>query len=158
MCGGGLYLAALINVPLGLLWGLCQAVWIGREKLRDVLNLRARVTGPAPCERSVRDRLFTFCGWCARNDDIPGLLTLARTISGWEDEIVAAVLTGVTSARSESLNRIAKLEARMACSFRNPASQRRRVRMACTRATRRRSPSATAKAPRTVTGRRPDPG
>jgi transposase len=114
------------------------AAWIGKEKLRDVLNLRARVTGSVPCERNVRDRLFTFYDWCARNDDIPELLTLARTISRWENEIIAAVLTGVTNARSESLNRIAKLEARLAYSFRNPASQRRRVRIACTRNARRR--------------------
>ena len=134
------------------------AAWIGKEKLRDALNLRARVTGSVPCERNVRDKLFTFYDWCARNDDIPELLTLARTISRWEDEIVAAALTGVSNARSESLNRIAKLEARMAYSFRNPANQRRRVRMACTRATRRRSPSVTAGATQPVTGRPPDPG
>ena len=35
-----------------------------------------------------------------------------------ELEIVAAVLTGVSNARSEALNRIAKLEARQAYSFR----------------------------------------
>ena len=62
-----------------------------------MLNLRARVTGSAPCERQVRDRLFAFYDWCAQHDDIPELLTLARTISRWEDEIVAAVLTGVTN-------------------------------------------------------------
>ncbi len=62
----------------------------------------------------------------------------ALAIDGeWENEIVAAVLAGVTNARSESLNRIAKLEARHAYGFRNPASQRRRVRTACTRGTRR---------------------
>jgi len=133
------------------------AAWIGKEKLRDVLNLRARVTGSTPCERDVRGRLARFYDWCAQNDDIPELLTLARTISRWEDEIAAAVLTGVTNARSESLNRIAKLEARLAYSFRNPANQRRRVRMACTRGTRR-SHSATAKRSRLVTGRKHDPG
>jgi transposase len=37
------------------------------------------------------------------------------------------VITGVTNATSESLNRLAKLEARMAYGFRNLASQRRRV-------------------------------
>jgi transposase len=58
-----------------------------------------------------------------------------------EDEIVAVILTGVTNARSESLNRIAKLEARLAYSFRNPANQCRRVRIACIRGTRR-SPNA----------------
>ncbi len=133
------------------------AAWIGKEKLRDVLNLRARLTGSAPCEREVHDRLFRFYDWCSRHDDIPELLALARTISRWENELVGAVLTGVTNARSESLNRIAKLEARLAHSFRNPANQRRRVRMACTRSTRR-SQSATTRRSRLVTGRKHDPG
>jgi transposase len=133
------------------------AAWIGKEKLRDVLKLRARVTGSTPCERDVRDRLSRFYDWCAANDDIPELLTIARTISRWENEIVAAVLTGVSNARSESLNRIAKLEARLAYSFRNPANQRRRVRMACTRGTRR-SHNATTRLSRLVTGRKHDPG
>jgi transposase len=109
------------------------AAWIGKEKLRDVLNLRTRVTGSTPCARNVRDRLASFYHWCAQHGDIGELVTLAQTISRWEDEIVAAVLTGVSNARSESLNRLAKLEARMAYSFRNPANQRRRVRTACTR-------------------------
>lgn len=59
------------------------AAWIGKEKLRDVLNLRARITGSVPCERNVRDRLFAFYDWCAQNDDIPELLCLARTVSRW---------------------------------------------------------------------------
>jgi transposase len=113
--------------------------WIAKEKLRDVLKCRARVTGSAPCERQVRDRLFTFYDWCAQNEQVTELLSLAGTISRWENEIVTAVTTGVTNARSESLNRIAKLEARQAYGFRNPASQRRRVRIACTRGTRRNS-------------------
>jgi transposase len=131
--------------------------WIGKEKLRDVLNLRARVTGSTPCERNVRDRLASFYDWCAQHGDIPELVTLARTISRWQDEIVAAVLTGVTNARSESLNRLAKLEARMAYSFRNPANQRRRVRTACTRSARR-SRAITPRRSHLVTGRQPDPG
>lgn len=48
------------------------------------------------------------------------------------------VLAGVTNARSESLNSIAKLKARCAYGFRNPVSQRRRVCTACTGGTRRR--------------------
>ena len=113
--------------------------WIAKEKLRDALNLRARVTGSTPPERQVRARLFAFYDWCAQNEQVTELATLARTISRWEDQIVTAVLTGVTNARSESLNRIAKLEARNAYGFRNPASQRRRVRTACTRGTRRKT-------------------
>ena len=132
--------------------------WIAKEKLRDVLNLRARVTRTTPCERQVRDRLFAFYDWCAQNDAIPGLPTLARTVSRWEDEIVAAILTGVSNATSESLNRLAKLEARMAYGFRNPANQRRRVRIACTRGTRRRSRTATRRRTRTVTSQLPNPG
>jgi hypothetical protein len=42
-------------------------------------------------------------------------------------------------ATSESLNRLAKLEARLAYGFRNPLNQRRRVRIACTRGYRRRA-------------------
>jgi transposase len=124
--------------------------WIGKEKLRAALNLRARVTGSQPCERQVRDRLFAFYDWCARSEDVPELLTLAATVARWEDGIVTAVLTGVTNATSESLNRIAKLEARLAYGFRNPENQRRRVRIACTRGTRRRSPTATSSPKRTV--------
>jgi transposase len=133
------------------------AAWIAKEKLRDVLNLRARVTGSVPGERDVRGRLFCFYDWCAQNDDIPELLTLARTVSKWEDEIVAAVLMGVTNARSESLNRIAKLEARQAYSFGNPANQRRRVRIACTRG--RSGPRGMAiRASHPVAGPPPAPG
>ena len=134
------------------------AAWIGKEKLRHALNLRARVTGSVPSERNVRDRLFAFYDWCAANDDIPELVSLARTVSRWEDEIVCAVLTGVTNATSESLNRLAKLEARLAYGFRNPANQRRRVRIACTRARRHPSPSATARRTHSVIGQKPHPG
>ena len=99
--------------------------WIAKEKLRDALNLRARISGSRPCQRQVRDRLFLFYDWCAQHEDIPELVTLAGTVARPEDEIVTAVLTtGVTNATSESLNRIAKLEARMAYGFRNPENQR----------------------------------
>ena len=134
------------------------AAWIGKEKLRDALNLRARLTGSVPCERQVRDRLFSFYDWCAQHDDIPELVTLAATISRWEDEIVTAALTGITNATSESLNRLAKLQARMAYGFRNPLNQRRRVRIACTRGYHRRSHTTTPRRAHPVTGRQPDPG
>ena len=76
----------------------------------------------------------------------------------WEDEIVYAVLTGVRTRPAESLNRLAKLEARLAYGFRNPAISARRVRIALTRGTRRRSRTATTKRTRMVTRRKPDPG
>jgi transposase len=132
------------------------AAWIAKEKLRDVLNLRARVTGSTPCQRQVRDRLARFYTWCADHADIAEVLTLATTVSRWENEIIATILTGVTNARSEGLNRIAKLEARKAYGLRNPANQRRRVRTACTRRTA--SHPATTRRPQTVINREHDPG
>ena len=134
------------------------AARIAKEKLRHALNLRARITGSVPCERNVRDRLFAFYDWCAQNDDIPEILSLAKTVSRWEDQIACAVLTGVTNATSESLNRFAKLEARLAYGFRNPAIQRRRVKMACTLGTRRRSLNATTRRRRPVISQQPNPG
>jgi transposase len=132
--------------------------WIAKEKLRAALNLRKRITRSQPCERQVRDRLFTFYDWRAAHEDIPELVTLAKTIARWEQQIVTAVLTGVTNAATESLNRIAKLEARLAYGFRNPASQRRRVQIACTRGKRRPPRSATNRAKRTVTKQKQTPG
>jgi hypothetical protein len=88
---------------------------------------------------------------------IPELLTLARTISRWEDKITAAVTAGITNATSESLNRLAKLEPRQAYGFRNPLNQRRRVRIACTRGYRRHSRTATLRRAHPVAGRNPIP-
>jgi transposase len=132
--------------------------WIAKESSATPSTCGARITGPVPCERQVRDRLFCFYDWCAQNDDIPELVSLARTVSRWEDEIAAAVITGMTNATAESLNRLAKFEARLAYGFRNPRNQQRRVRIACTRGCRRRSRTATTTRTRTVTGRKPRPG
>lgn len=132
--------------------------WIAKEKLRAALKLRMRITRSQPCERQVRDKLFTFYDWCAAHEGISELLTLARTISRWEQQIVTAVLTGVTNAATESLNRIAKLEARLAYGFRNPASQRRRVQTACTRGKRRPPRTATSRPKRPVTKQKQVPG
>jgi len=48
------------------------AAWIAKEKLRDVIRLRARVTGSVPCKRAVRDRLFAWlaCLLIVRNQRI----------------------------------------------------------------------------------------
>ncbi len=59
--------AKIIEIPGASAAGQqAAAAWIAKEKLRDALNLRARVTGSTPCERNVRDRLFSFYLWCAR--------------------------------------------------------------------------------------------
>ena len=46
-----------------------------------MLNLRTRLTGSTPCERDVRSRLAGSGDWCAHNDGIPELPTLAKTIA-----------------------------------------------------------------------------
>jgi hypothetical protein len=115
-------------------------------------------SGPRSCQAKwhwVRNRLFA---WCTQNDDIPELLSLARTISRWEDQIVCAILTGATNAAAESRNRLARLEARLAYGFRNPASQRRRVRIACTRDSRRPSHTEISRRTHSVTEWKPVPG
>ena len=134
--------------------GELLATWIAKEELRFLLSL-ARTRPP---RSEISNRLFAFYDWCTQNDDIPELLSLARTVTRWEDEIICAVLTGVTNAASESLNRLAKLEARLAYGFRNPANQRRRVRIACTRGRRRKSRTATSNRTHAVTGPKPHPG
>ena len=134
------------------------AAWIAKEKLRDALNLRVRITGSVPPERAVRDRLFAFYDWCTQNDDISELVSLAKTISRWEDQIVCAVLTGVTNAASESLNRLAKLEARQAYSFRNPRQPKTARPHRLHPGQRRRACQTRENRTRPVTGRKPDPG
>jgi hypothetical protein len=49
----------------------------------------------------------------------------------------AGPATGSAAAGARSLNRLAKLDASHAYGFRNLANQRRRVRISCTRGTRR---------------------
>jgi hypothetical protein len=52
----------------------------------------------------VWDRLFPSTPgapatpWYAGHDDIRELISLAKTISRWEDQIVCALITGVTNA------------------------------------------------------------
>ena len=68
------------------------------------------------------------------------------------------MINGITKPTAESLNRLAKLEARLTYGFRNPANQRRRVRIAYTRGYPRRSRTATPRKTHSVNGRKPDPG
>lgn len=85
------------------------AAWAGKERLRDALNLRAWVTGSTPLRAPGARAALLLYGWRAQHDDIPELLTLVTTIARREDEIVAAVITRITNATAESLNRLAEL-------------------------------------------------
>ena len=112
------------------------AVWIAKEHLRDLLALRATRTHVTPAPSAVRDKLASFYIWCADNDGIPEVKTLAKTIGKWQQPVIDAVLTGYSNAKAEAHNRTAKLVARNARGFANPENQIRRVRMATTRAAR----------------------
>ena len=108
-----------------------------------MLNLRARVTGSVPCQRQVRDRIFAFYDRCAQHDDIPRAQHAGRDHRpvGGRDHRRGDRRDQQPTA--ESLNRLAKLEARLAYGFSNHANQRRRVRIAFTRGYPRRSRTAT---------------
>ena len=72
-----------------------------------------------------------------RRRQIPELTTLAETIETWWPAIEAFLTTGLTNARTEGTNRLIKQVKRAACGFRNRDNYRRRVRLHCTRQTRR---------------------
>ena len=103
--------------------------WIAKEELRALLAL-ARTH---PTRHQISTRLWTFYRWCA-DTAIPELHRLAATIEAWWPAIEAFLLTGVTNAASEGINRLIKLEARNAFGFRNPINQRLRSRCATIRA------------------------
>jgi len=119
--------------------GQILSAWIAKEELRTLLST-VRVGGDP---HLTRHRLYRFLSWCI-DSQIPELLTLATTIDTWWPEINAFITTGITNARTEGYNRIVKQVGRIAFGFRNTANQKRRIRFACTRASRR-APTRTLK-------------
>lgn len=120
-------------IDLGPAGDQILSAWIAKEELRALLAL-ART---APSGHQISHRLWVFYRWCA-DTDIPELHRLAATIQAWWPQIEAFILTGVSNAASEGVNRLIKLEARNAFGFRNPVNQRLRSRCASVRAAWRR--------------------
>ena len=112
--------------------GQILSAWIAKEELRALCATAA--TG-GHCE-DIGRRLWAFYSWCA-DADIPELTTLAETIETWWPAIEVFLTTGLTNARTEGTNRLIKQVKRAACGFRNRDNYRRRVRLHCTRQTRR---------------------
>jgi transposase len=112
--------------------GQILSTWIAKEELRALCSTAA--AGGHPSE--IRRRLWAFYRWCA-DADIPELTTLAETIETWWPAIEVFLTTGLTNARTEGTNRLIKQVKRAACGFRNRDNYRRRVRLHCTRQTRR---------------------
>jgi len=106
--------------------------WIGKEELRALL-----ATAKTGANRhDIAHRLFRFNAWCA-DSDVPELHRLAATIEAWWPEVLGFLTTDITNAGTEATNRTVKTVARTAYGFRNLDNQRRRVRFACTRQSRR---------------------
>jgi transposase len=112
--------------------GQILSAWIGKEELRALCATAA--TGGHRDE--VHRRLWAFYRWCA-DAQIPELTTLAETIETWWPAIEVFLTTGLTNARIEGTNRLIKQVKRAGCGFRNRENYRRRVRLHCTRQTRR---------------------
>jgi transposase len=112
--------------------GQILSAWIGKEELRALCATAAQGGHPS----AIRDRLYAFYQWCA-DAQIPELTTLAETIETWWPAIEVFLTTGLTNARTEGTNRLIKQVKRAACGFRNRENYRRRVRLHCTRQTRR---------------------
>ena len=112
--------------------GAILTAWIAKEELRALCATAAR----GGHRDQINQRLWAFYTWCA-DADIPELTTLAQTIDTWWPAIELFLTTGLTNARTEGTNRLIKQVKRAACGFRNRDNYRRRVRLHCTRQTRR---------------------
>ena len=104
------------------------AAWNVKEDLMDLLALH----GTHPNRGQIHDRLAAFYESTAVSG-LPEMARLATTVSTWWPQILAAIMTGVTNAASEGINRLIKTDARAAFGYRNPATQRLRARCATTR-------------------------
>jgi transposase len=112
--------------------GQILSAWIAKEELRALCATATR----GGHRHEIRDRLYAFYQWCA-DAQIPELTTLAETIETWWPAVEVFLTTGLTNARTEGTNRLIKQVKRAACGFRNRENYRRRVRLHCTRHTRR---------------------
>ena len=128
-------------------------ITLDREgRFRELAEAPARVTGSTPANGKCRTS-SSFYDWCTQHEDFPRAPDASRAPSTLGKRDRHRRCHGVTNTTAESLNRLAKLEARHAYGFRNPANQRRRVRIACTRGTRR-PPARTTSTAREVTNRK----
>jgi transposase len=112
--------------------GQILSAWIAKEELRTL----CATAGQGGHREDIGRQLWAFYRWCA-DADIPELTTLAETIETWWPAIEVFLTTGLTNARTEGTNRLIKQVKRAACGFRNRDNYRRRVRLHCTRRTRR---------------------
>ena len=113
--------------------GGLRKCWQAKELLRHLLKL----AGTDPDWALVWQRLTDFQIFAADNIDIPQIRRLAQTVDDWRSSIIEGIFTGISNGRAEGYNRIVKHIGRTAFGFRNQTNHKRRIRFACTRASRR---------------------
>ena len=107
--------------------------------LRRLLAL----AGTDPDRNLIWNQLTDFYMHCA-DSEIAQLRRLAWTVHAWQPSIIEGLHTGISNGRTEGYNRIVKHVGRIAFGFRNTTNHKRRIRFACTRASRR-APTRTLK-------------
>ena len=112
--------------------GGLEKCWQGKEMLRRLLAL----AGNDPDRGRIWNQLTDFYLHCA-DSEIPQLRRLAWTVHAWQPSIIEGLRTGISNGRTEGYNRIVKHVGRIAFGFRNQENQKRRIRFACTRQSRR---------------------
>ncbi len=97
--------------------------WVAAQELRHVYGARDL--------DQARRRLQVFY-WACADSDVPELLRLARTISAWENQLLAYFTTGRTSnGPTEAVNLLIKRIKRVGFGFRNFANYRLRLLLHC---------------------------
>jgi transposase len=112
--------------------GGLEKCWQGKEMLRRLLAL----AGGEPDRNRIWNQLTDFYIHCA-DSEIAQLRRLAWTVYAWQSSIIEGLRTGISNGRTEGYNRIVKHVGRIAFGFRNQENQKRRIRFACTRQSRR---------------------
>ena len=102
---------------------------VGKTWIAATQELR-HVYGATDLEQA-RRRLQRFY-WACADSGIPELLRLARTISAWQDQLLAYFTTGRTSnGPTEAVNLLIKRIKRVGFGFRNFANYRMRLLLHC---------------------------
>jgi transposase len=117
------YARLLAGLDAGDPDGHVAAAWIATQELRHVYA--------APDLDRARRRLHAFYTACA-HPDIPELTRLGRTISSWENQLLAYFTTGRTSnGPTEAVNLLIKRIKRVGFGFRNFENYRLRLLLHC---------------------------
>lgn len=102
--------------------GEVGAALLAKELLREAYA--------AASLHEARRRLVAFYQWCAQAE-VPELVRLARTISAWEDEVLAYHTTGCSNGRTEAMNFLVDKIRRIGHGFRNFDNYRLRLLLRC---------------------------